>query len=193
MHVGKIAVALWLVAASPVLANDHPFAGIWGEASQAEAEESPEFFGQDGCYNKFTEQRPDGSFRFFLVDHAKWLKDRKIEYLLAQEGTCTMNASGKSEKCVGTVVGETENEWFIVYPKEEETSLPAIYYENVFYFEKGFNGVRLTRHRCPFDMAEIKPYITGRTITDCTERCRAFALSEEKQFREMVDTIKAKQ
>lgn len=191
MRATILAIAWLALASGSARAGDHTYAGVWGEAGVEDVQENPEFFGANSCYNKFTEQLPDGRFKYYLVDHAKWVGEKKIEYLLAQEGTCTVAENGKSEKCVGTVIGETPNEWFIAFDGKDAGILKANYYENVFYFEKRFNGVPLVRHQCPFDMAAIKPFISGRTIADCTTRCRAFGQSEAADFREMITAIKA--
>jgi hypothetical protein len=187
------AIATLLLVSSPVAAGDHLYAGVWGEAGADDYKENTEFFGVDGCYNKFTEQLPDGRFRYYLIDHAKWISERKIEYLLGQEGTCTVDEGGKSEKCVGQVVGEKQSEWFIAYQAKDELGIRATFYENVFYFEKRFNGDPIIRWQCPFDMAKMKPYISGKTIADCTTRCRAFGKSEAAQLHDMVDAFKARQ
>lgn len=186
------AMAMMLVlACSPATAGDHPYAGVWGEAGVDEFKENPELFGENGCYNKFTEQLPDGRFKYYLVDHAKWINEKKVEYLLAQEGTCTVDAGGKSEKCVGHVIGEKQSEWYVTYQSADAKSARATFYENIFYFEKRFNGEPLVRQKCPFDMAKIKPYVTGKTIADCETRCRAFGKTEIEQFEAMLTFIKA--
>jgi hypothetical protein len=184
------AILLVLMGGSAI-AGDHPYAGVWGEAGPDEVEKSPELFGENGCYNKFTQQFPDGSFKYYLVDHSKWLAERKVEYLLAQEGTCTVDGGGKSEKCAGGVIGEKQSQWFIAYQSADATTIRATYYENVFYFEKRLNGEPIIRHKCPFDMATIEPYITGKTIADCTARCRAFGKTEAAEFGALVDFMKA--
>jgi len=182
-----IAIAAFLLfAAGAANGQDHPYAGLWGEAGAADVKADPTFFGAHACFNKFTEQQPDGRFRYFLVDHAKWIKERKIEYLLAQEGTCTADATGRTEKCTGKVIGERDSDWYFAYDKTEGGNIQATYYENVFYFEKRVNGERVVRQTCPFDLSKIKPYITGRTIADCSERCRAFGKTEAAQLADMV-------
>lgn len=182
-----------LVSYGAALAGDHPYAGLWSEAGAGEAKGNDELSGPLGCYNRFTEQLPDGRFRYFLVDHAKWLTERKVEYLLAQEGTCTTNPDGKSETCVGQVMGEKQSKWFIAYQGAAADEVRATYYENVFYFEKRFNGEPIVRHRCPFDMAGIERYVSGRTIADCTTRCRAFGRSEIEEFKGMLQEIQGAQ
>ena len=192
MKTGIAVVGFLIVMAGAASAGDHPFAGVWSEAGLDEIQADPAFFGKNACYNKFSEQIPDGKFRFYLVDHAKWLDEGKIEYVLAQEGTCTVDDTGKNETCVGQVIGERQNEWFIAYQGREDIGLRATYYENVFYFQKRFNGVPIVRRECPFDMEAIKPFITGKTVSDCTTRCRAFGRSEAAELDKMVDALKAK-
>lgn len=177
----------WIAAGGSAVAQDHPYAGVWGEAGIEEGKANPELSGPKGCYNKFTQQMPDGRFRYYLVDSETWIKERKIEYLLAQDGQCTIE--GKKEKCVGQVIGEKSSEWFITYQAEDSAGIKATYYENRFYFDKGFNGARILRHRCPFDIAKVQPFISGNTIADCKSRCRAFGPSEIAQFRDMVQTF----
>lgn len=187
------AVAMLVLGAGLAEAGEHPYAGVWSEAGLDEFEADPEFFGENACYNKFSEQRPDGTFRYYLVDHAKWRDERRIEYVLAQEGTCTIDEAGKNETCVGQVIGERQNEWFIAYQGRDDAGVRATYYENVFYFEKRFNGVPIVRRQCPFDMEGMKSFITGKTVSDCRTRCRAFGRSEAAELREMIEALKARQ
>lgn len=168
------------------IADDHPYAGVWGEAGAREFKSDPQFYGRRSCYSKFTEQSADGRFRYYLVNHAKWVEERKIEYLLAQEGRCEVRPGGKSEKCAGLVIGEKESEWFITYKDVSPDAIKATFYENTFYFDKGFNGQSIVRHKCPFDIATVKKYISGRTIADCAERCRAFGRTEAAQLADMI-------
>lgn len=192
MKLPVTATAMMLIlGCAPAIAGDHPYAGVWGEAGADEVKENPDFFGENGCYNKFTEQLPDGRFRYYLVDHAKWISEKKVEYLLAQEGTCTVDETGKSEKCTGQVIGEKQSDWYIAYQNADTKSIRATFYENVFYFEKRFNGEPIVRQKCPFDMAKIKQLITGRTIADCTTRCRAFGKTEIEPFNALLSFIKA--
>lgn len=184
-----LAAVAALLPHGSALAGDHPYAGLWSDADADGAAGDTALSGPLACYNRFTEQLPDGRFRFYLVDHAKWLNERKVEYVLAQEGSCTMNPDGRSEKCVGNVVGEKQNEWFIAYEGATSDEIRATYYENVFYFEKRFNGEPIVRNRCPFDMAAIKRYISGRTVSDCATRCRAFGRSESEEFKGMLDEL----
>lgn len=124
--IAAVAAVLLLVGGT-AHGQDHPYAGIWGEAGAADYKADPTFFGAHVCFNKFTEQMADGRFRYYLVDHARWIKDRKIEYLLAQEGTCTADAKGQSETCTGKVIGERESNWYFAYGKAEGDSLQATY------------------------------------------------------------------
>lgn len=179
-----------LVSHGSALAGDHPYPGLWSDAGADDPRGDALLSGPLACYNRFTEQLPDGRFRFYLVDHAKWLNERKVEYVLAQEGSCTMNPDGRSEKCVGNVVGEKQNAWFIAYQGATSDEIRATYYENVFYFEKRFNGEPIVRTRCPFDMAAIKGYVSGRTVADCATRCRAFGRSESEEFKGMLDELR---
>lgn len=184
-----LAVFAGLFSLSSAHAEDHPYTGLWSEAGLEDAKGNAELAGPLGCYNKFTEQLPDGRFRYYLVDHAKWLAEKKVEYLLAQEGTCTMNAGGRSERCTGRVIGEKDSEWFIAYEGAPSNEVRATYYENVFSFEKRFDGEPIVRNKCPFTIAEINRYITGKTIADCTTRCRAFGRSEGEEFKGMLKAL----
>ncbi len=184
-----LVVVAGLVSHCAALAGDHPYAALWSEAGLDDLEGNPDFSGPLGCYNRFTEQLPDGRFQYYLVDHAKWLGERKVEYLLAQEGQCTMNVDGRSEKCVGHVMGEKQSEWFIAYQDAASDKVRATYYENVFYFEKRFGGESIIRNKCPFDMLAIKRYISGKTIADCATRCRAFGRSESEEFKGMLKEL----
>ena len=188
MRFAVAAVAV-LVLSYTAFAEDHLYAGLWSEAGIDDLKENADLSGPQGCYNKFTEQMPDGRFRYYLVDHAKWLSERKIEYVLAQEGTCVMNSGGQSEKCVGGVLGEKQTEWYFAYQGATPDELRATYYENVFYFEKRFNGEPIIRSRCPFDMATIKRFISGKTIADCSTRCRAFGSTEIEEFKAMLRAV----
>ena len=186
-----LAAVAMLASQGLAWAQEHPYAGLWAEAGAEDWKADPKLFGAQSCYNKFTEQLADGRFRYYLVDHAQWLSARKVEYLLAQEGTCTMNPDGRSETCTGTVMGEKESTWFIAYPGEASGEVRATYYENIFYFQKRFNGEPLVRIKCPFGIDAIKPYITGRTIADCTTRCRAFGRSESQELDDLVKHLQA--
>lgn len=185
-----LAAAAVLASLGTASAGDHPYAGLWSEAPANDATGKDELSGPLGCYNRFTEQLPDGRFRYYLVDHATWLNERKVEYLLAQEGRCSMNPDGRSETCVGQVMGEKQSEWFIAYQSAAADEIRATYYENVFYFEKRFNGEPIVRNRCPFDMAAIKRYVSGKTIADCATRCRAFGRSEAEDFKGMLKDLR---
>ena len=193
-----LAAAAMLASLGFARAEEHPYAGLWAEAGAEDWKADPKLFGAPSCYNKFTEQLSDGRFRYYLVDHSKWRDGRKVEYLLAQEGTCTMNPDGRSEICTGKVMGEKESTWFIAYQGdasqgEVSGAVRATYYENIFYFQKRFNGEPLVRIKCPFGIDAIKPYITGRTIADCTTRCRAFGRSETQELEELVKHLQAGQ
>lgn len=178
-----------LVTHCVALAGDHPHAGLWSEAGIDDLKDSSQLSGPLACYNRFTQQLPDGRFRYYLIDHAKWLSERKVEYLLAQEGTCTMNPGGLSETCVGHVKGEKKSEWFIAYQSASADMIRATYYENVFYFEKRVNGEPIIRNRCSFDLAAIQSKISGKTIAECATRCWAFGRSEGAEFNSMVKEL----